>query len=279
MTSETSDEPDLSTQALGTPALGTPDRNDTASHDTTVGDTAVHDTPVPASRVAPAPADRAVEDAAAHLLALLRGDQPATVPEQLAAWRAAPAFTELEVTLTELGRSRRRRVQAEISAFGETKSAAAWAEDPRFVVTAQTLAQRVASGMRGTDALTLPVTRTRKPEERASVQVRLLDLLRTGEAEVGQARDVLGIPASTLSSWLRNNPAFRAAVAQATAQGIARAQRAVLAQIRMGSTLTGAAQLLGVHPHRIGAWRRADPAFERGLRTALERGRGRHRPV
>ncbi|MFF9768391.1 hypothetical protein ACF1GT_17575 [Streptomyces sp. NPDC014636] len=222
-------------------------------------------------------AAEAIEGAAAHLLALLLGDQPATPAEHLASWRAASAFTELEVTLTELGRSRRRRIQVEISAFGETKSAAAWAADPRFSVTAQTLVQRIAAGMRVTDALTLPVTRTRKPEERASSQVRLLDLLRTGNAEVPQVRDQLGIPASTLSSWRRNNPAFRAAVAQAAAQGTARAQQAVLARIRMGSTLAGAAQHTGVHPRRIAAWRRDDPAFARMLQTALGRGRGRDR--
>ncbi|MYW20608.1 hypothetical protein GT039_34855, partial [Streptomyces sp. SID2955] len=218
-------------------------------------------------------APEVIEGAAAHLLALLHGDQPDTSAEHLASWRIASAFTELEVTLTELGRSRRRRIQAEISAFGETKSAAAWAADPRFAVTAQTLVQRIASGMRVTDALTLPVTRTRKPEERASLQVQLLDLLRTGDADLPQVRDKLGIPASTLSSWMRNNPAFKAAVAQAGAHGTTRAQQAVLARIRMGSTLAGAAQHTGVHPHRIAAWRRDDPVFARTLQTALGRGR------
>jgi transposase-like protein len=229
-----------------------------------------HEPRVPGASTAP----ELIEGAAAHLLALLHGGQPATSAERLASWRVASAFTELEVTLTELGRSRRRRIQAQISAFGETKSAAAWAADPRFSVTAQTLVQRIASGMRVTDALTLPVTRTRKPEERASLQVQFLDVLRTGDAEVPQAREQLGIPASTLASWLRNNPAFKAAVAQAAAQGTARVQRALLARIRMGSTLAGAAQHTGVHPHRISTWRRDDPVFARVLETALGRGRG-----
>ncbi|NEB82014.1 hypothetical protein G3I40_43420 [Streptomyces sp. SID14478] len=220
----------------------------------------------------------AVEDAAAHLLALLNGEHVTAPDERLAAWRTASAFTALEVTLTELGRSRRRRMQAEISAFGETKSAAEWADDPRFPVTAQILVQRIASGMRVTDALTLPVTRTRKPEERASLQVQFLALLRTGDMEVPDARQRLGIPGSTLASWMRGNPAFKAAVAQAVDDGAARAQRAVLDHIRMGSTLTGAAQRTGVHPRRISTWRREDPAFVRRLEAVLATRGGRRRP-
>ncbi|MEV1024966.1 hypothetical protein [Streptomyces sp. NPDC050264] len=218
----------------------------------------------------PAPPDaEAVEGAAAHLLALYEGGASAAGAAQLAVWRAAPAFTALEVTLTELGRSRRRRVRAEISAFGETKSAAAWADDPRFQVTAQSLVQRIASGMRVTDALTLPVTRSRKPEERASLQVQLLALLRTGDVAVAEARELLGIPGSTLTSWMRGNPAFRAAVAQATGEGTARAQQAVLDRIRMGSTLAGAAQRTGIPPGRISSWRRDDAGFARRLDAAF----------
>ncbi|MFI7383773.1 hypothetical protein [Streptomyces sp. NPDC049813] len=213
----------------------------------------------------------ALHEAAAHLLALLHGERPATAPEHLAAWRAAQAFTELEVTLTELGRARRRRVQTEISAFGETKSATDWADDPRFPVTAQALAQRVASGMRVTDALTQPVTRTRKPEERAALQVRFLALLRTGDRSVPETRDLLGVPGSTLTSWLRANPAFRAAVERAADEGTARAKDAVLDRLRMGSTLAGAAQRTGIHPGRISGWRRTDPAFARRVDTALTR--------
>lgn len=219
----------------------------------------------------------AVEAAAAHLLALLHGEPPDTPAERLDAWRATPAFTELEVTVTELGRSRRRRMQTEISAFGETKSAAAWAEDPRFPVTAQLLVQRIASGMRVTDALTLPVTRTRKPEERAALQVQFLALLRTGDVETPEARERLGVPGSTLTSWMRGNPAFRAAVAQAIAQGATRAQQAVLDRIRMGSTLAGAAQRTGINPGRISSWRRSDPVFAQRLEDAITWRSGRRR--
>ncbi|WP_406103398.1 hypothetical protein OG698_14345 [Streptomyces sp. NBC_01003] len=224
-------------------------------------------------------APEALDAVAGHLLALLHGDRPTASAEPLASWRSSAAFTELEVTLTELGRSRRRRVQAEFSAFGETKSAAAWAEDPRFQVTAQVLVQRVATGMRVTDALTLPATKLRKPEERAALQMQFIELLRTGDVEVPEARDRLGIPRSTLAAWMRNNPAFDAAVARAGGQGAARAQEAVLARIRMGSTLTGAAQRSGINLRRINSWRRGDPAFERSLRTALARKRGGREPV
>jgi hypothetical protein len=60
---------------------------------------------------------------------------------------------------TRKEQARNRRTSKRITAFGETKVLAAWAEDPRCSVKAVTLGRRIDTGWRAEEAITTPPLR------------------------------------------------------------------------------------------------------------------------